>query len=96
MKPFINLGSVLKEWRIEMGLTQMTVAKVLGYTSPQFVSNWERGMCLPPIEAIPMLGFLFKRKDDEILKLYIDVETTRIIEEYQAAKKRFKKPPKKH
>lgn len=49
----INLLSVfLKEKRTCAGLSQWDVAKKLGYSSPQFVSNWERGLSDPPIMTL--------------------------------------------
>lgn len=50
-----SIGTFLKSRRIERGLTQAELAKALGYSSPQFVSNWERGLCLPPLNIAPIL-----------------------------------------
>lgn len=44
----MNVNSFLKQKRIDAGLSQGELASQLGYTSPQFVSNWERGLSLPP------------------------------------------------
>ena len=49
----------LKRMRTKAGFTQAYVAKLLGYTSPQFVSNWERGMSMPPIETIRNLESIY-------------------------------------
>ena len=38
----------LKKLREKAGLTQVQLAQGLGYTSAQFVSNWERGLALMP------------------------------------------------
>lgn len=37
-----------KELRLKTGKTQAQLAAHLGYRSSQFVSNWERGISLPP------------------------------------------------
>lgn len=40
-----HVGAVLKEARISKGLTQLELAKQLGFTTSQYISNIERGMC---------------------------------------------------
>lgn len=45
-------SEILKQAREKSGLSQSELAKKLGYTSAQFVSNWERGVCtIPPKKA---------------------------------------------
>jgi transcriptional regulator with XRE-family HTH domain len=45
-----TLASFLKERRIAAGLSQIDVSRKLGYTSAQFVSNWERGIAKPRLK----------------------------------------------
>lgn len=40
-----HLGDAIKNGRIKKGLTQTDLAKILGYSSPQYISNVERGRC---------------------------------------------------
>ena len=49
---FQKLGPFLKKARSKMGLSQRDVADKLGYTSPQFISNVERGLCSPPLKKL--------------------------------------------
>lgn len=49
------VGSFLKKMRRKAGLTQSQLADQLSYTSAQFISNWERGLCLPPLDVLPKL-----------------------------------------
>jgi len=58
----------LKKSREKSGLSQAAVSKKLGYKSPQFVSNWERSLILPPIKTIFILSKLYK---DKSLKKYL-------------------------
>lgn len=74
-----TLSSYLKEKRIERGLSQLDVAKVLGYSSPQFVSNWERGLVSPPLETIAVLVELYKVPPNEVIE-YILKETKLYLE----------------
>ena len=47
-----TMGEILKEIRERAGFAQGELAKKMGYSSPQFVSNWERNLCsLPPGKA---------------------------------------------
>ena len=49
----------LKTLRMKAGLSQKDAARVLGYNTPQFISNWERGISEPPIKTIPKLAKLY-------------------------------------
>lgn len=51
-----SLGGFLKRAREKRGLTQHEVAQHLAYSTPQFVSNWERGVSAPPRAALPLLA----------------------------------------
>jgi len=53
------VGKFLHDRRVKAGLTQWDVAKSLGWTTAQFVSNFERGVALPPLETLPKLSELF-------------------------------------
>ena len=62
-----NLNDYLREKRLDSGLSQLDVARVLGYASPQFVSNWERGLVSPPLETISILIELYKIPASEVI-----------------------------
>lgn len=66
MKNRITISNYLKARRIQSGLTQGNVAAKLGYTSAQFVSNWERGLSLPPIPTLKKICSLYKVSQDEM------------------------------
>lgn len=52
------VGVFLREIRQKAKMTQEELAKGLSYRSAQFVSNWERGMSLPPMTVLPKLCVL--------------------------------------
>jgi len=52
---FKTFGTFLAKKRLEAGLSQDALRRVLGYDSPQYVSNWERGLCAPPLKKLPVL-----------------------------------------
>lgn len=47
-----HAGIHLKKCREEYGVTQVEVALHLGYDSPQFISNVERGVSDPPLKSV--------------------------------------------
>ena len=46
-----KLGTYLKQVRETSGLTQHDVSAKLGYSSPQFISNIERGISVVPLKG---------------------------------------------
>lgn len=67
-----SLGNYLKDKRSNTGLTQSEVATKLGYSSPQFISNFERGLCSPPLKNLKTLVKLYKIPVEEIMTLILD------------------------
>lgn len=53
---FENAGIVLHAYRKSMSMTQLELSKKSKVHS-QFVSNWERGKCLPPL---PVMKKIYK------------------------------------
>lgn len=68
----MTLNAYLKEKRVASGLSQSEVASELGYTSPQFVSNWERGLVRPPLETLSVLTDLYKISKNEVIEMILD------------------------
>ncbi len=66
--------------RYKAQLTQRDVSIHLGYFNGQFVSNWERGQCLPAIEALPTLARIYKIKKSILLERYLEATRIRIIQ----------------
>lgn len=67
-------GKALRAWRLAAGLTQWDLASRLGYVTAQFVSNWERGISLPPFEKLPALAHLLGIRATMIGELIFDAE----------------------
>lgn len=62
-----NFAAFLKDAREAKGLSQAEVAKHLGYTSPQFISNWERGTAAPPAKILFQLSRLYNVNSELLL-----------------------------
>lgn len=52
------IAKFIRSARERAGLTQLELAKAMGYSVPQFVSNWERGVSVPPLESARKLARL--------------------------------------
>jgi transcriptional regulator with XRE-family HTH domain len=50
----------------------MELAQELGYTSPQFVSNWERGMCSPAFDTLPLIAKLLNISKKEVIHIIVE------------------------
>lgn len=71
----IKMNVFLKSARLMKGLTQDEVASKLGYASPQYVSNWERGICLPS-----------KKRVKDVCNI-LGIEKSLYLDVYMAAKR---------
>jgi len=62
-----------KQWRIAAQVNQRELSDVLGYSSAQFVSNWEREVSTPPFKSVKKLASIFgipaKEIADEIERI---------------------------
>ena len=67
-----HLGQFLRDKRVDAGLTQAEIAGKLGYSSPQFISNFERGLCSPPLKNLKALVKLYKIDANELIRLILD------------------------
>lgn len=71
-----TLSAYMKRSREAAGLSQLEVGRKLGFTSAQFVSNWERGISGPPIKSLIRLKSIYKLDVNYVVDLI--VESTRI------------------
>ena len=67
-----RLGKFLRASRMAAKLSQAKVSKELGYSSPQFISNWERGISSPPLKALPKIAQLYRISPEELVNVIID------------------------
>jgi transcriptional regulator with XRE-family HTH domain len=91
-----ELAELLIELRVKNGLTQRQVATRLGYTSAQFVSNWERGLSAPPTKKLGEIAEIYKTSSDGLFKIILkqalhERETSMRNEWANLAKKRWRK-----
>ncbi len=89
-----SLSQYLKEKREECGMSQLEVARQLGYSSPQFVSNWERGIVAPPIETIAVLIDLYKIQPSHVIQKIVE-DTKSYLDGHLSTSKKRKATVKK-
>ncbi len=65
------LEELLTEKRIAANLTQKEVAKLLGYESAQYVSNWERGISQPPAQSLKKIAHLYRASAEELFDAFL-------------------------
>lgn len=84
MTQFIKMkkefGKVLRTSRESKKLTQQNLATSLKLSSPQFVSNLERGNSLPPPAMLGELSKILGIKKTKMLTKFVAVKAARIEE----------------
>ena len=79
----MDIGSVIKKYRKDIGLTQEEMANRLGVTTPA-VNKWENGNSTPDIELLAPIARLLNISLDTLLSFHeklTDVEIEEIIME---------------
>lgn len=69
---FTALGAYLQELRIKKNLTQREVSLRLGYSSAQFISNFERGIAAPPAKKLRELRAIYGASTRRLIALVIE------------------------
>lgn len=62
----MQIDKIIKELRLENGMTQEQLADLLG-VSMQSVSRWETGICCPDITLLPIIANIFNVNTDKLL-----------------------------
>jgi transcriptional regulator with XRE-family HTH domain len=71
------LGFYLRQKRELVNLTQAQVAEAVGYTTAQYVSNWERGASSPPAQGLRKLVKILHIDRREILDILVAIDRTK-------------------
>lgn len=83
-----RLAQFLRQSRENACLSQWTVSQKMGYSTPQFVSNWERGISQPPVPTLKELAIIYNVEASELfdlqLKATIEVVTNNMIKKFNA------------
>lgn len=71
---YVTLGAYLQEMRLKTKLTQREVSIALGYSSAQFISNFERGIASPPHKKLKELIRLYRMPVEKVMNLVLEGE----------------------
>jgi len=77
----------LKKLRIQAGVSQRDVADQLGYSTPQFISNWERGVSCPPYKSIKKLSVMYKTSVENLVRIVDTIREQNFREQTARLKK---------
>jgi transcriptional regulator with XRE-family HTH domain len=80
---YSELGEYLRDLRLKSSLTQRDVSETLGYSSAQFISNFERGISSPPLKKLSVMQKLYKADVEQLIKLSLTAERKRLRAELQ-------------
>ena len=70
-----KLGTYLRGAREKANFTQMEISSKLGYSSPQFISNIERGVSVIPLPLLAKLVNVYKINPDPLMKIILDSQS---------------------
>ena len=66
-----EFGLKLRAYREEAGFTQRQMMKKLKLQGPQFISNFERGMSLPPLPMLGKMCTLYRMNHAKVLDQFV-------------------------
>ncbi len=74
----LNLAQFLKDKRVVSGFSQKDVATKLGYSTSQFISNWERGVSQPPLNTLRKLAQVYQINVDEMFNVLLETTIAQV------------------
>jgi transcriptional regulator with XRE-family HTH domain len=80
IRHYTDLGSALQSARERVGLTQREVSVDLGYSSAQFISNFERGISAPPLKKLKTLAKRYRMSTTTVTRLMLAGQERKIHE----------------
>ena len=89
------LAGFLRESRIKAGLSQKDVADRLGYSTAQFISNWERGLSSPPVDTLKRLTEILNAKPKDLVNIIL-LENKKELEKNLCINQTTKSKKQKH
>lgn len=73
-----TIGNILEAARTSAGLTQRELATKMGYSNPQFISNWERDRCGLPHKKAALFCKITGMKTADMRKILTDAAADKV------------------
>ena len=77
-RPYTKLGEYLQKGREKAGLTQKQVADTLEYSTAQFISNFERGIAVPPLSKLRTIIEMYSLSPERVMNMILELEKQRM------------------
>jgi transcriptional regulator with XRE-family HTH domain len=81
-----KLGDYLKTARSKVDLTQANVSERFGYSSPQYVSNIERGISVMPLKLLARMLKLYKVGHQEAMEIILESQRDLLRKKFTRSK----------
>jgi transcriptional regulator with XRE-family HTH domain len=85
------LGNAIRDARLKKGLTQLELAKALGYSSPQFVYLMERNVSKVPLDILGKLIVLLGLEEAAMMDILLSDFRKNAAEQISIGKKQVRK-----
>lgn len=69
-----RLGSYMRKMRVKADKSQGEIAKAAGFTSPQYISNIERGICAIPNRVLKIMIAQYSIDTEDFLEFLADIK----------------------
>ncbi len=79
-----RIADLLREKRIEKNLSQNDLARMMGYESAQFVSDWERAYSAVPLPKIIDLAKILDFDHARVFEMFVEFSKERVERELRA------------
>lgn len=77
----IRFGLMLARHRRKKGLTQADVARALGWSTAQLVSNFERSISFPPFDCLSNLAKMLGLRPRSLIREYFETKRSDLVQE---------------
>lgn len=79
-----HIGEFIREKRRAIALSQMELAQSLGYGTPQFISNIERGIASIPRRSVKWFAHALKIDHKYLIEVIVEFERRKMLQEMLA------------
>jgi transcriptional regulator with XRE-family HTH domain len=69
-----ELGKLFRSERMKVGLSQGKVCQALGYSTPQYLSNFERGLCSMPLDKLKKMIDMYDMDGESVVRLMMELQ----------------------